>query len=315
MHTQLFGNKHPRKGVAGRFRQTVERSQLVKVGKNKMKTKIHAYSFDLEKVEDREPWVRLSAMLTARKNAGHQMSGWSPDRDAARNHAAKIVEYSGQEITIEPEHLFSNQWNTTECGRVFDWSLEYIGDSVRQRLIKRGHYLEITPEMEEARENTLKCGYTGAQFPSSAGMKFNTTQAALGSCFLKEEEIYLLRLVPVFAENTSNPRAKLTTEEKNFLLPLYLSAQSRTRGEARKEQRAAVEKEFADDSRRAKIEYEGKIWLLDHGVNLENAIFYNHTERFCFGWRNAYGENAAQAMRAALNGFPFAFDIETEGAK
>lgn len=279
-----------------------------------MKTKIHTYFFNLANAPEREPYHQLKTRLNAEVKAGRRghclnVIAMPGNEERNRQSLVKAAETAGS-LTLETERLFCNQWNSVEAGRVFDW---YEGINHENRLLKFGHWLEITPEMDAIRRDTLKCGYTGHQFPASSGMAFNTTAQALGSCYLKEEALHLLRLVPIWADD--RPRAKLTEAERDYLLPLYLAAQTQSRGDVREKQRAEVEAEFAKDTELARMEYEGKLWLLDHGVNLENVIFYTHTARFSFGWRNAYGKAAAQAMRKALDGFPFDFDIKEEGGK
>ncbi len=278
-----------------------------------MKTKIHTYAFNLNDVTQREPYHQLKARLSAEVKAGtrgHCLNVFERPGEESRKHRLMIrAAESAGTLTLETDCLFSNQWNSVEAGRVFDW---YEGINHDNRLLKFGHYLEITPAMVAIRRETLKCGYTGQQFPASAGMRFNTTAQALGSPYLKEEQLHLLRLLPVC--DTDKTRTKLSDAEREELLPLYLAAQTKLRGELREKQRAEVIAEFEKDSANARTEYEGKLWLLDHGVSLENCIFYNHTGRFSFGWRTPYGAKAAQAMRDALAGFPFAFDIQ-EGGK
>lgn len=278
-----------------------------------MKTKIHTYAFDLNDAMQREPYCQLKARLNAEIKAGtrgHCLNVFDMPGEESRKHRQMVrdAEQAGT-LTLETKHLFNNQWNSVEAGRVFDW---YEGINPDNRLLKFGHYLEITPAMVAIRRETLKCGYTGQQFPASAGMSFNTTAQALASPYLKEDKLHLLRLLPVC--DADKTRAELTEAEREELLPLYLAAQTKLRGELREKQRAEVTAEFEKDSRLARTEYEGRIWLLDHGVNLENCIFYTHTGRFGFGWRTPYGAKAAQAMREALAGFPFAFDIQ-EGGK
>lgn len=279
-----------------------------------MKTKIHTYFFNLANASEREPYHQFKARLSAECKSGlrgHCLNVIAMPSNEERTHQGlvKDAEAAGS-LTLETECLFNNQWNSVEAGRVFDW---YEGINHENRLLKFGHWLEITPEMIAIRRETLKCGYTGQQFPASAGLVFNTTPEALGSCYLKEEALHLLRLAPVCVDH--KPRAKLTEAERETLLPLYLAAQTKTQGKAREKQRAEVAEEYEKDTKLARMEYEGKVWLLDHGVNLENVIFYNHTARFSFGWRNAYGKAAAEAMRNAIQGFPFAYDIKTEGEK
>jgi hypothetical protein len=294
--------------------RSTDRRKVFKVCEKKMKTKIRTYSFDLNKVGDREPYHQLNARLSAEVKAGKR--GHCLNTIATHDHEARVwgegvknAEASGV-LTLETEHLFENQWNSAEAGRVFDW---YEGINFNNRLLKFGHYLEITPEMEAVRHNTVACGYTGHQFPAEGAPVFNVTERGLASYGLKESELHMLRLLPIWPENQK--RAPLTPEEREYLLPLYVKAREKVNAAAREKQRAEVEAEYKRDSARAEMEYNGKIWLLDRGLSLENVIFYNHTERFSFGWRTPYGPTAALSIADALQGFPFAYDIQQEGTK
>jgi hypothetical protein len=279
-----------------------------------MKTKIHTYSYNLNDPAQREPYHQLNARLSAEVKAGKRghclnvMAGYDAE---ARKHDSmvKAAESAGV-LTLETEHLFGNQWNSVEAGRVFDW---YEGINFDNRLLKFGHYLEITPEMEAVRRNTVVCGYTGQQFPADCGFAFNTTERGLASFGLKESELHMLRLLPIWPEDQK--RAPLTTEERECLMPLYVAARCKVMESQRAKQRAEVEAEYKKDTALAETEYRGKLWLLDRGLSLENVIFYSHTARFNFGWRTAYGPKAAAAMADSLTGFPYAFDIQTEARK
>src|SRR6185503_14012023 len=246
-----------------------------------MKTVLHNYSFDTDKPEDREPWYQLETMLKRRAGAGHRMRSLRGDKD--------FKPESG-EVVLETEFLFSNQWNTDK-GRLFDWYQEAVFSYGKERNnIKRGHWLEITPEMVAIRNNTLKCCYTGEQFffhaeKDGVPPKFNTRNSALGNPYLKESELYMVRLKRVSDE--SSP-AQLTAEERDFLLPLYIKAQLSTNQKARDKQRAEVLADFEKEHGNAVMERDGFLWLLDHGMQIENCIFYDHKRHFCFGWRNAY---------------------------
>lgn len=279
-----------------------------------MKTKIHTYSFNLNDPAQREPYHQLKTRLSGEVSLGkrgHCLNACASHDLEARRHDAmvKAAEESGV-LTLETEHLFGNQWNSVEAGRVFDW---YEGINFNNRLLKFGHWLEITPEMEAVRCNTLACGYTGQQFPADCGMVFNTTEAGLASFGLKESELSMLRLLPIWPENVK--RKELTESEREYLMPLYIAARNKVNEAKRAKQRAEAEAEFKKDSELAATEYNGKIWLLDRGLSLENVIFYNHTGRFSFGWRTPYGPQAAAALADAVRGFPFEFDIKQEGAK
>ena len=51
-------------------------------------------------------------------------------------------------------------------------------------------------------------------------------------------------------------------------------------------------------------------WLLDHKFReLDNVIYYSHTDKFCFGWREPYGADAS-VLRESLEGFPFDYEVK-----
>lgn len=265
-----------------------------------MKTTLHTYYFNLEKPEDREPYHQLKTRLEKEIGRGHRMHSIKSDRN---------FNPEAGEIEIEPEHLFGNQWNTNK-GRLFDWYEEAIFcDGRENKLIKRGHWLEITPEMNELRRNTLQCGYTGVQFPAQKGYVFNETRAALGSPYLKESELYMLRLLPI-SEEFPQDRKPLTEAERAHLLPLYIAAQTKTNAKAREEQLAKIEADFQKTIFNATTERDGFKWLLEHGVQIENCIYYDHLGKFSFGWRSPYTGDARLALLEAIKGFPFEYDVK-----
>jgi len=50
-------------------------------------------------------------------------------------------------------------------------------------------------------------------------------------------------------------------------------------------------------------------WLLDQGfTDFDNVIYYTHTAKFCFGWRNSIKDK--EALRTFLAGFPFDYEVE-----
>jgi hypothetical protein len=272
-----------------------------------MKTTLHTYNFNTDNPQDREPVHQLCARLNATIGRGSKMRAIKSNQD---------FNPEPGEITLEPEHLFENQWNSN-VGRVFDWYEEAIWANGRElKNIKRGHYLEITPQMAAIRENTLKCGYTGQQFPISefpeGTPRFNTTQQALGSPYLKESELHLCRLLPVSRE-WRDRRNELTPAERDYLLPLYIQAQTKPGVGARAKQIEGVHEEFKKTVATATINRDGFLWLLNRGINTENCIFYSHTGRFGFGWRNEYRRAAYSALSDLLKEFPFPYDIKGAG--
>lgn len=264
-----------------------------------MKTVLHTYYFDTDKPGDREPCHLLHARLMATPGRGQWMRAIKSNED---------FDPQPGMITLETEHLFQNQWNA-DVGRVFDWYEEYLPGRTHQN-IKRGHYLDISEEMIAIRANTLNCRYTGQQFDIkdfSDKPRFNTTSRALGSAYLKESELYLCRLLPVCDASTP---AQLTDAERDYLLPLYIAAQTKTNTANRAKQLEEVQEEFAKATQIATTERDGKLWLLSKGIPLENCIYYTHTNTFCFGWRNPFTGAAREALQKALDGFPFPLEFK-----
>ena len=54
------------------------------------------------------------------------------------------------------------------------------------------------------------------------------------------------------------------------------------------------------------------VWLLDRNINAENCIYYSHTRKFCFGWRNPVSESVKSALLDVLVEFPFDYEIKSE---
>jgi len=272
-------------------------------------TKLHVYDIAPGSTE----WRELHARLTDGRHPLH----------AFENPLSKQSPLAPGVYTVALEtspNIFDNQWDTaddagdkaTRGRRVFDW-YESMRPSARGVAhTGRGHWLEITAGMLEARRNTMACGYCGKQEPAAKGNVF--CPHCIDSPYLKESELHLLRMMPVAAACAT--RAPLTEAEAAHLVPIYREAQihgatARGRAAATKARTDAVE-EAARTIRGAKDKRDGVLWLLDHGVSAENVIYYAHTERFCFGWRRAVSAAEYSALCDVLTEFPFDYDIKRE---
>lgn len=286
-----------------------------------IRTQVHAYNFDISQPDQARAYEQLSARLKATQGRGGKMVSLS----SGEGHYWFIQQRLGldAEVDLETAHLFSDQWNTAPAEgqasglRVFDWAEDYsdarCGGSAAPLNVRRGHYLDITPEMIAVREDTLKCGYCGAQHRREEGKTF--CDKCLDSPYLKEGDLNLLRLLPA-ARSFGADRPALTSEEKAGLVPLYIERQTTgatSRNAAKLARQRADTIEKADKAiADAKTEKEGKLWLLDHGFSLDNVIFYTHTGRFSFGWRDDGLEDAVvDRLLEVLSEFPGPYDIVT----
>jgi hypothetical protein len=280
-----------------------------------MKTTIHAYWYDTSKPADAKVYDELCERLTAQ--GLHCFETWG----GGKGHYDLVRDIDGREIELETEHLFNDQWNTapiegiTEQGyRVFDWAQDYPIDFSKH--IKKGHYLDQTEEMREARRSTDACGYCGKQEPRGL---YAFCPHCIGNVYLKESDIHLLRMRPIDQDKPRNSRALLTEAEQAQLLPLHREAQLKARTEADSKRlgeiRQKIENAYAKSTSNAKTERDGFIWLLDQGLGVgivENCIFYAHTQTFSFGWRNPVSEEIKSRLLDILTEFPFAYEIKTQ---
>lgn len=279
-----------------------------------MKTTIHYYCLSTSTPEGKAAYAAMVHEIEA--NAPEARGHWM--KCLGGNHYLNH-EKDTEEVEIETACIFENQWNTTEA-RVFDWYEEAIfnGYGHENKTTKRGHWLEITPEMATARRDTHKCGYCGAHYgpyhkPIPEG---GFCLACLDSPYLKENELHLLRLLPLVGHQK---RAELTTEERAALMPQYVSRQTTGNGSRAKakrdKQRARVLDKFEAEMANALTERDGMLWSWERGYDLENILFYSHTQRFGFGWRSPLSAAIVSKLLDDITEFPFQYTITCDDGR
>jgi len=263
-----------------------------------IKTYLHTYHLDVSKEEDRIEYekIKINRMIN-----NVELFNVIETRNKGT--------IESREVELETEFIFGNQWNTKDGKRIFNWYEEIVPN----KNIKKGHYLNIVPEMIEICEKTYKCGYCGAEYYGHEN-KGLFCLACLDSEYLKEDELYLLRLKPVEFDKSSPEREKLTEKEKAELLPLYIQRQT-TGDDSRnvqklQKQRKRIEDDYYNTIANAKTECDGMLWLMDHNVSVDNVIYYDHTKRFCFGWRSPIESTVKPTLIEKLKDFPFNYDIK-----
>lgn len=270
-----------------------------------MKTTLTGYYFDTTNPEDAKKYEALRRMMKKRGTKCFRTWG----------RGSHYIATKGATVTLDTGHIFDNQWNTapiagiSEKGlRVFDWAEDYpINFS---KTIKKGHYLEITEEMKEARRNTMHCQYCGKQEPAAKGYVF--CPHCIGSEYLKSSDLHLTRMRPV-AEGWK--REQLTDAERAHLLPLYKAAQTHGHTERDKARiakaRIDIEAKYRKGIRTATEERGGFLWLMDRGIKTDNVIYYNHTEKFSFGWRSPIDGETLSELLDLIAEFPYSYEIKT----
>ena len=123
-----------------------------------------------------------------------------------------------------------------------------------------------------------------------------------------------MHLTRMQAVDDRSPRAPLTKAERAHVMPRFVKAQ--TEGEtARDKVRIAAKRASILAKRDAAIananaEFEGFSWLMDHGINTGDVIYYNHTGRFGFGWRGqGLDDCVVSRLLEIISEFPGSYDI------
>lgn len=277
-------------------------------------TTYHAYHFDVRDPDQAKAWAELKARLKAQGLRLMESHGggshYRPELD-------------GRVLTLETAHLFDNQWNTAPVEgisdkglRVFDWAKDAESSIGAPKNIKRGHYLDQTEDMRRVRRETVECGYCGHQEPSAAAASF--CDRCIGSEYLKASDLRLLRLRPVDVSKfgpDAVERGELTDGERAVMLPRYREAQMYGNTERDKsrlaKQRASIIAKAEKATRNAAMERDGFLWFMDRGISVGNLIFYDHTGRFCFGWRKPVDAEVLGELLDVISEFPFPYEIKT----
>jgi hypothetical protein len=281
--------------------------------KRVIKTRIVGYYYDTRKPDEAQAYEEMRKKLKAMIGRGGLMN-------TSGSGNFSIPAGQRQDIFLETEHLFDNQWNATTAqfpngGRVFDWYQTYLD---RQPEIKKGYYLEMTPEIAEIRANTFRCGYCGAKYYRPYVMNPGRHQfctQCLGSRYLEEDRLKMLRLTPVmriYKKHQDTP--PLTPAELAYIKPLYVQAQTtRFKADAEKQKKALIqERDTAIANAHAKCD--GFYRLLNAGINIDNCIFYSHRNdkegEFCFGYSTALNMDVAKELTRKLRGMHFPYPVE-----
>ena len=291
-----------------------------------IKTKLHFYSIFTHRHGGKEAYEEVKAEL-----AKIPFDSWDvtvSTNDWVDHKAAKFIDnlrsklgihfepgehVKTVEVTLETDNLFDNQWNSAEGFRLFN-KAQYPHANPNH---KCGYWLEQTPEMVAILTGTAKCGYCGHKAP--VGEK-DFCDKCLGSPHLSEQDLNLLRMQPIeepgLRETVKSERkryrkrAPLTEQERETLLPRYVEAQTKTLQELSQKAISDALKKCERKVKLANMEYDGMVRIAEAGIPLDNVIFYEHTETFCFGWRNGLSDEVKEVLKEKLKDFHYKFELK-----
>lgn len=200
---------------------------------------------------------------------------------------------------VDTDFLFDNQLNTKEGVRLFDCRIlaNHKSKRIQGYILYEGNGFA---ELQELRQNTFQCGYCGHQEMIS---EFNRNQPWCKECvdsqYLKEDDLHLLRLLPVslsFSSNrTDDPPQWLVQsykERQQKANELRLKKRHQERLEDIEKQRSGVNKEYTF---KHALNYVGLSWQY-----IDNLIYYRHNDTFCFGYRTRLSQQDKDRITQAV---------------
>lgn len=284
------------------------------------KAKLHYYRFNVSIPAEREQYDSMVDRI--KQNQPEVRGRWMHTISPPAERSKRSMGNETVEVEVELKHIFENQWNTTDGAggglRVFDWYQEYMTSGMNQT-IRTGHWLELTPELADARRSTMKCQFCGCQYgPYHQAIPEKLfCLACLDSPYLKQEELYLTRL-----KHLAVPDFKcqpLTDAESAWLVPLYVDRQTVGNTSRAVKARAAelekIESKYKRDISKAETEYRGFKWLHGKGLNIDNVIYYSHTDTFSFGWRTPLSADVVKQILQNVSEFPFKYELKCVDGK
>lgn len=207
----------------------------------------------------------------------------------------KLESINGKTVDVETQYLFSDQYN-----------IGPVSPDDKNGLRIMAEYVDEV--IDDIRDNVGQCPYCGH---NTIGKTEGFCDKCTDDSYLSAEDVVkgFTRIRPIGAKRESNELIPLTDDEKAKLLPIYVKRQTTGKNSRNAITLREKRKRLKDDCRKqvrlARMERDGMLWLMAKNINLDNCIFYNHTETFTFGWRKKLSSDVEQTLRTITVGFPF----------
>jgi hypothetical protein len=203
---------------------------------------------------------------------------------------------------IDTDFLFSNQYNTKSGFRIFEW-YEIIHEN---KNIKEGYYISKgMDKLREAQKSQGICGYCGARYNLNEQPKQTWCDKCLDSEFLTENDLCLLRILPVYPEPR---RITLVPDNIKELWKEKKKIGDKKRSEIKIAKRIESLKKEIEEK---KYELEITKKFIERGVDIDNMIYYSHINRFCWGWKDKISKTEADQIAWKLKGINVNVEFKT----
>jgi hypothetical protein len=206
------------------------------------------------------------------------------------------------EIDIEMDHVFENQFNTVSGLRLYDFVCVRPITRGRRGPVTRIMWLQDIDALNSVRASIYKCGYCGAQHDATG-----YCHKCLGSRYLTRADLHLLNLAPVL-RNTARP--DIVTDE---MVAAYEAAQAARTAADNVKAREKVLANYESACKNAQIERDGKLFLMDRGLPIDDVIYYSHTNKFQMGWHYGADPETIERWRAVVgDDFPGVLEYKSK---
>ncbi len=262
-----------------------------------IKVKINKYYLNISDDKDAKEYEKIKE--TCKANGFELFDAYSHE---SQGNFTKMP----SEQVIEENYLFDNQYNTAEGYRIFNWYESY---SHHDKDRKNGYYLTGDLEqLKQAKDRQLICGYCGKRYDAieALGSKLIFCNACIGSEFLKESNLHLLRLKAV---SDKRDRKQLSDTEKKELLEIFHQEQKKAHKVRLAKRLEADKNKLKKELESLKLQSDFYTKLLDFGV-YQKPIYYSHINSFVFNWREEMSDSEILALQKKLVGFPFVYSIK-----
>lgn len=268
---------------------------------------IQTYRFDIRVAKEKAEYGALKNRLIS--EGYHRHCSWG-GKYLHRQIGENVKEHQGT-LYVDMAHAFEDQWNLVAPNyRVHEWAQDYMHSGMNTN-IRQGYYLTGLEELKGILRTVSRCGYCGNKGFAEEG---GTCQACAGSAYLKEEDLPLLVMQPILGKKRSKDEVSAEVPAiKAAWLQRQIKATEVQTSRQKEEALASAEKARA---RTVLFEQaaEGWQWLVDHGINTENIIYYDHTNTFSVGWRGeGLSEELAAEWHKALYEFPAKWEVKVKG--
>jgi hypothetical protein len=185
------------------------------------------------------------------------------------------------------------------------WKVANVCDQILRRRLQTPHNIQIHEGKFRVTFSNKNC-WIWDEFALATEANLETFK----NCKLSFGELTLEASAQKIAAVINDLWPDVDTVKNNELYLNFLKLKKENELKKLKEREKETIAKLHQDIEDSKKEIKAFEWLIEHNISLDNVIYYNHTGRFCFGWRNKISEKEVPELSQKLIDFPFEYDIK-----